>query len=445
MSPEVSVVDEIEATVRSALASEYRIEGLLGRGGMSVVFLARDVQLNRPVALKVLPLKFAEEKTAPERFRQEATIAASLDHPHITPVHRYGTTPEFLWYSMKYIRGQSLEETLRDLGRLGLHSCLSLVEQAASALEYAHRRGVVHRDMKPANVMLDENSWAYVCDFGVAKATGNVKLTQTGGTIGTPAYMSPEQLYGQSVDGRSDQYSLAVMTFELLAGRHPFVAHSVGEVVRMHCVEPAPHLSDIRPDLPGRVTEGVLKAMSKQPDERFDSVLDFLSSIGGRRPPRAPQPRASTEVSEAITEPIGQETRVIAPPLLPRRAGHLTIGMVAAAIVFATQALVGGRGAEGTVDPMAVTVPAQPAATADSSARPVAFGYGKLWLNSQPLGRLIIDGELIGNIPVIGISVGEGRHVLSIVQDGYRRWERAVDIEAGQEIRWTDIVLERER
>ncbi len=278
-----STIDDIEAAVRSALADEYRVDHVLGQGGMSVVLLAEEVALKRPVALKVFPLSLALDESAANRFRQEAQIAASLDHPHIAAIHRFGVAPGFLWYSMKYIQGSSVAETLQNLGRLGLHSTLSLIEQAASALDFAHAHGIIHRDMKPANVMLDENNWAYVCDFGVAKALGNTKLTQTGGTIGTPLYMSPEQLYGRDLDGRADQYSLAVMTFELLAGRHPFIADSVAEIIRLQCTEPPPLVSEFRDDLPEGVVEGIDRALSKDPDDRFPSVIGFLSAIGGRR------------------------------------------------------------------------------------------------------------------------------------------------------------------
>ena len=307
-APNPTPVEEIEAAVREALGAEYRVERILGQGGMSVVFLAEELSLGRPVALKVFPQALAIEKSAADRFRQEARIAASLDHPHIAPIHRFGVAPGFLWYTMKFINGRSLAELLREVGRMDLYSVLGLAEQMASALDCAHRHGIVHRDMKPANVMLDDNSWAFVCDFGVAKAQ-NTKLTQTGGTIGTPAYMSPEQLYGRPLDGRSDQYSLAVVLFELLAGQHPFPADSVAELVQLHCTAPPPPLSQIRAELPERLVLGIQRAMAKDPTERFESVIAFLTAIGGRRPPRPPKPRVSTHVTEAVTERL-----VVAPP-----------------------------------------------------------------------------------------------------------------------------------
>ena len=423
----------IEAAVRSALGAEYRVQRVLGQGGMSVVFLAEELALKRSVALKVFPLTLALGESGADRFRQEAEIAASLDHPHVAPVHRFGVEPGFLWYSMKYIRGSSLAETLHDLGRLGLHSTLSIVEQAAAALDYAHAHGIIHRDMKPSNVMLDEDSWAYVCDFGVAKATGNTKLTETGGTIGTPLYMSPEQLYGLELDGRADQYSLAVMTFELLAGRQPFRADSLAEIIRLQCSGPPPLLSELRNDLPDRVVEGVDQALSKERDDRFPSVIDFLSAIGGRRPPRAPQSRVSTRVTEAVTQRMD-----VTPVRLRRRAairrmlGPLKVVLGAAAIAL-------GGWAVGTI-----TASASSANDASPTASIPHDELGHVWVSADPWGALFIDGTFVGNTPGINLPLGPGTHVVRIERDGYVPVERRFELEPGQEVRLMGIELQRE-
>jgi len=415
-------VEEIESAVRNALGAEYRIERLLGQGGMSVVFLAEELNLGRPVALKVFPQSLAIEKSAQDRFRHEARIAASLEHPHIAPIHRFGVAPGFLWYTMKFIKGRSLAETLKEVGRLDMFSVLSLTEQAASALDYAHQHGIVHRDMKPANVMLDDNNWAYVCDFGVAK-TQNTKLTQTGGTIGTPAYMSPEQLYGRELDGRSDQYSLAVVVFELLAGRHPFPGESVADIVQMHCTTPPPPLSDFRDDLPERLVQGVQRAMSKKPDDRFESVVAFLTAIGGRRPPQAPQPRLSLPASEAVTERLELAP---APPGPRRRWPLLSAGVVLGALAiwgvsFTPVGHVMGIRREATI-PTAPTAP------------------GHVWIRSEPWGHVYIDGDSIG-ITVINRAVAAGSHLLRIQRAGYLPLEQSFDLAPGQELRLTDLRL----
>ncbi|MDH3497060.1 MAG: protein kinase [Gemmatimonadota bacterium] len=439
---ELTVVDEADLAVREALGSDYKLEGFLGQGGMSVVFLAREVNLNRLVALKVLPRRHAEDSSAVERFRQEASIAASLDHPNIVAIHRFGTNARGLWYTMKYIRGRSLEELLRDTGPLDLHDCFSVVEQVAGALHYAHRRGVVHRDMKPANVMLDENGWAFVCDFGVAKALGSPRLTQTGGTLGTPLYMSPEQLYGQTLDGRSDQYSLAVVTFELLTGVHPFAADAVGEIIRRHCMEVAPSLAQYRPDLPVRVADGLARAMSKKPDDRFPDVVEFLTSLGGRRPRRPlPTHRVETVTSGAVTAPLEQSR-----PKRRRRVVALAAaGLVAAAAIAG---VVVPRLPQPAAPIVAVPLPAAaltaPASVEERELAPV-LETGRLFVSSEPWGRLSIDGSPAGRTPAIDLPIAAGTHRIRIERDGYAPFEQEIRVEPGAQVRRTGIRLEATR
>jgi serine/threonine-protein kinase len=222
----------LDQSVRTEMASQFRLERLLGRGGMSLVYLARELELNRLVAVKVLPIQLSMGQDAVERFKREAKIGASLDHPHIVPVHRIGTTPTFLWYSMRWVRGGSLRELLDKGGPMALPDCLRVLEPVAAALHHAHRRGIAHRDVKPANILIDDTGWVGICDFGIAKAFGAMPLTNTGATLGTPGYMAPEQCYGKVPDGRADQYSLAVLAYECLAGRVPFTGDSLGEIVR---------------------------------------------------------------------------------------------------------------------------------------------------------------------------------------------------------------------
>jgi serine/threonine-protein kinase len=428
----LSAVDEADLAVREALADEYQLEGFLGQGGMSVVFLAREVALNRLVALKVLPRRFTVEGNAADRFRQEATIAASLDHPNIVPIHRIGESSRCLWYAMKYIRGRSLEQLLRDAGPLGLHDCFSVIEQVTGALHYAHRRGVVHRDMKPANVMLDDSGWAYVCDFGVAKQAGNPRLTQTGGTLGTPLYMSPEQLYGKPVDGRSDQYALAVLTYELLTGVHPFSADSVGEIIRKHCTEAAPDLSAFREDLPARVGEAVGRALSKDPDDRFGDVVELLIAMGGRRPRRAlPTPGSEPDILTAATRPMG----IVRGVLRSGRRRLVTVGALALALAGG---VVAGRGSQPASAP-----PTLPPPTAEPAAAAVVPASGKLWVNSEPWGQLYIDGARVGHTPATELPIGPGPHTIRVMKDGYVPHEQTIIVPAGDELRLTGIRLRR--
>jgi serine/threonine-protein kinase len=418
----LSAVDEADLAVREALADDFQLEGFLGQGGMSVVFLAREVALNRLVALKVVPRRFTIEGNAADRFRQEATIAASLDHPNIVPIHRLGDTPRCLWYAMKYIRGRTLEQMLRDTGPLGLHDCFSVLEQVVGALHYAHRRGVVHRDLKPANVMLDDSGWAFLCDFGVAKQTGNPRLTQTGGTLGTPLYMSPEQLYGRQLDGRSDQYALAVLTFELLTGVHPFGADSVGEIVRKHCTEPAPSLSQYRADLPPRVAEALARALSKNPDDRFPDVAEYHTAMGGRRPRRPlPTPGTEPDIVTAPTRPIAVATGW--------RRSRRRVALTAGLLLAVAAGVVADRN-------LRQAAPALPAAAGVTAT-------GLLWVSSEPWGQLYIDGTRVGHTPAVELPIGPGPHTVRVLRDGYVPHEETITVPAGGEVRLTDIRLEQ--
>jgi len=437
---DLTIVDEADLAVRGALESDFRLEGFLGQGGMSVVFLARELNLNRLVALKVLPVRSAQESaTGVERFRQEAMIAASLDHPNIIPIHRFGTTPRCLWYTMKYIRGRSLAEVLHDVGPLDLHDAFGMIEQIAGALDYAHRRDIVHRDMKPANVMVDENGWAYVCDFGVAKALGNPRLTQTGGTLGTPLYMSPEQLYGKPLDGRSDQYALAVLTFELLTGRNPFTAESVGEIVQKHCNEVPPSVLEVRPDLSPRVAAGLARAMSKRPEDRFADVIEFLTAMGGRRPRRSPPShRMESAVGAATTEPL----RKSEPHPRPRRRWIPLAAAAAVVLAGAVGTVQAINNWSPAIQPESVAVATQPLVDPEPPPEPIP-APGQLWISAEPWGRLFIDGVSVGRTPAIELPIAAGDHRLRIERDGYETFERDITVEPGAELHLTGLVLQR--
>ncbi len=419
------LADIVLENVRTELESDYRIERVLGHGGMSVVLLARELELSRLVALKILPLQFSMGPDAPERFKREAKMAASLDHPNIVPVHRVGTTPTFLWYSMKYVRGRSLSAVLRETGPMNVVDCLGIFEQVARALDYAHHRGIVHRDIKPANILIDEHGWVSVCDFGVARAFGALPLTQTGTTIGTPAYMSTEQCYGQALDGRADQYSLAIVIYECFTGHPPFVSTSLGELVRMHCMEPAPRLEDDRPDIDKRLSDALVRAMSKQPEQRFESVGELVEALGGQLARLTTTPVTPVETMESLstapTEPLDTEPR--ARRLWPT---------IAAALLFI---VAGGVWIRGVTRPTPQTMTTTPPA-AEAIAAP-----GILAVSSRPWGNLYIDDSLVGPTPQPAVKLAPGTYRLRIVRDGFEPHEQEVEIATGEELRLTGIVL----
>ena len=434
---------ELLSALRRDLASQYQITDLLGRGGMSLVYLAQEMELNRQVAIKVLPLQLLHGADAAERFEREGKISASLDHPHIVPIFRVGSTSTFLWYTMKRIRGRSLEQIISERGGLPLADVLSIVQQVGDALHYAHRQGVVHRDVKPANVMIEESGWAYVCDFGVARAFGSVSLTQTGASLGTPRYMAPEQVEGKPVDGRCDQYSFAILVWEALTGTLPFTGESVGELIRKHLLEPAPRLSDARPNIPGNVSDAVARAMSKNPAERFPDVAAFVRALGGQLERRVSAAFASATV--AAGSALADAPTVRLPQRSRRRAlvlsGLAAIALVGSGIWAALRPSGPANGA--TRHQIADSAPpvASPVRSDTTSRRQPAAAHARLSLSTQPPGMLFLDGKAIRSTPVIGLDITAGRHRVQVKRDGFAPFDTVLTAAAGQEIKWTRKTL----
>jgi TolB-like protein len=271
---------EVPSRVRVAFAERYPIERPLGRGGMATVYLARDLKHQRPVALKVLHPELAAG-LGPERFLREIRIEANLQHPHILPLHDSGEADGFLYYVMPYVEGESLRQRLTREGRLSLADSLRIVGDVGEALAYAHGRGVIHRDVKPENILLT-GGHALVADFGIAKAVeaaGDTKLTETGWGMGTPAYMSPEQIAGGMVDGRSDIYGLGCVLYEMLAGQPPFTGPNARAIFARHHLDPVARLGTVRSAVPPHVEEAVLRALAKEPEDRFETVAQLLEAL----------------------------------------------------------------------------------------------------------------------------------------------------------------------
>jgi serine/threonine-protein kinase len=268
--------------LQEALAQVYLIERELGGGGMSRVFLAKDLELGRQIVLKVLPPEMAAACSV-ERFRREIHLAASLLHPHIIPLLSAGQARGILYYTMPFVEGDSVRTRLVSEWRLPVSEAVGLSREVARALDYAHRRGVVHRDMKPDNVLAHDGH-ALVTDFGIARAikeaAGNVALTTLGVAIGTPAYMSPEQINGdRELDGRSDVYSLGCVMYEMLARRPPFTGMSAHAVMVRHTIDPPPNVRALREEVPPPVSEAITRALAKDPVQRFATAADFASAL----------------------------------------------------------------------------------------------------------------------------------------------------------------------
>jgi TolB-like protein/Tfp pilus assembly protein PilF len=283
-------LSELQERLSAALADRYVLERELGRGGMAVVFLARDLKHDRPVALKVLRSELAAT-LGPERFLREIRLTARLDHPHILPVLDSGEAAGLLWYTMPYVRGESLRDRLRREVQLPLELALDFTRQAASALEYAHREGLVHRDLKPENILLADGQ-VRVADLGLAKALAEVggKLTETGLAVGTPAYMSPEQGSGDDVDARSDVYALGCVLYEMLAGEPPFTGRTPQAIIVKRMSDPVPSVRRLRDAVPEQVEQALTRALAKVPADRFQTAAEFASALTGVAALRQPRP-----------------------------------------------------------------------------------------------------------------------------------------------------------
>jgi serine/threonine protein kinase len=287
-------VADLLGAVQTALADRYRIERELGKGGMATVFLAHDIAQARDVALKVLHPQLAETVGA-DRFKREIRVASSLKHPNILQVLDSGEVNEFLWFTMTYVQGENLFDVLARGQPLPIDRALAITRAVGSALALAHARGVVHRDIKPDNILL-EGDQVMVADFGVARAVSEVheKLTATGMIVGTPTYMSPEQASGEKeVDGRADQYALASVLYEMVSGQPPFKGPTpTATLMRRFAGPPRP----LRPVI--EVSEAaecaIFRALERDPAARFATVTDFLDALEGRAVPAPTAPPPAT-------------------------------------------------------------------------------------------------------------------------------------------------------
>lgn len=310
LSESLAVAD-LRPSVQDALADRYVVQRELGRGGMATVYLAQDVKHERPVALKVLRRGVAESMGA-ERFLREIKLAAKLQHPHILALYDSGEADGALFYVTPYIEGESLGQRLKRESRLPLDDALQLTREIADALDYAHERNVIHRDIKPDNILL-AGTHAIVADFGIARAivrASEEALTQKGFTLGTPAYMSPEQVTGEAdLDGRSDQYSLACVLYEMLAGQPVFTGPSVQVVISKRISEPAPTLRALGVSVPPWVGSAVARALSRHATDRFPTAAAFASAL---RPPRADSPQhAVGSLDDEALDATTRETQLL--------------------------------------------------------------------------------------------------------------------------------------
>ena len=261
------------------MLGSYRIISQVGQGGMATVYKAYQPSMDRNVAVKVLPRQLAESAQFAARFQQEARIIARLEHPHILPVFDFGESDGVTYFVMRYLEAGTLK-TKMEAGPLSLNEIDRLFTQLAEALEYAHGHGIVHRDLKPANALVDAQGNLFLTDFGIAKLleSASPRLTQTDAIMGTPAYISPEQAKAESVDRRSDIYSLGIILYEMVTGSVPFVADTPLAVILKHISDPLPPPSVLKKDISAPIERVILKALAKEPGDRYATAAEFLSA-----------------------------------------------------------------------------------------------------------------------------------------------------------------------
>jgi serine/threonine protein kinase len=307
---------------------------------MATVYLAQDLKHGRPVALKVLRPALAMSM-GPDRFRREITTAARLQHPHILSVHDSGETEGLLWYTMPYVRGESLKERLKRDGPLQLEEAIRITGEAGRALDYAHREGVIHRDVKPENILLTLDGDTLVADFGIARALGGPnesRLTQAGLALGTPAYMAPEQATGErGVDARTDQYSLAIVCYEMLVGRPPFEGTTAPAIIAKRFTSTTPSARAARPEVPDQVDRALQRALALDPEARFGSVAEFVRALGAAA--GSTPPSGVLAIPDSVTAPPLEAS----PSMLhPKTRLVLVVCVLAAVVIAAVLFALGG-------------------------------------------------------------------------------------------------------
>jgi streptogramin lyase len=312
---------------------QYIIQDKLGEGGMGAVYKAEQPAIHRSVALKVLSANFANDPDALGRFKREVDIIAELEHPYILPVYDFGQVDDNPFIVMRFMAGGTLFQHLRNRS-LSQAQLMHVLGQAAEALDYAHARGVIHRDLKPGNVLLDEAGNGYLADFGLAKTLeGTRDLTATGSILGTPAYMSPEQARGEKLDHRSDIYSFAVMVYEALAGQLPFNARSGMEYIQKHLTEAPPSILTVAPRLPRAVGEVLRGAMAKDKNQRparaGEMMANLEAALSGAQVPAAGRPVAASTVARPVPARVGTVIPSAVPQAAPRPGNSWLLPAVA--------------------------------------------------------------------------------------------------------------------
>ena len=424
-------------TTPRTLGSRYEIGEVLGYGGMAEVHLGRDVRLGREVAVKVLRSDLARDPSFQARFRREAQAAASLNHPAIVAVYdtgedltgQNGSTPYIV---MEYVEGRTLRDVLKGEGRIMPRRAMEIVADVCAALDFSHRNGIVHRDVKPGNVMITPAGAVKVMDFGIARAVADnaATVTATAAVIGTAQYLSPEQARGENVDARSDVYSTGCLLYELLTGHPPFTGDSPVAVAYQHVRETAPPPSSSNPDVPPELDAIVMKAMAKNPANRYQTAAemraDLIRAINGR-PVTAEPVLTDDERTTVLGGPVGAggyggyRTAATSAGTGPDRGGRRTAAWIALAVVvllifvaaaFLTTQLVGGNEKKDVAVP---TLVGKTRAEAEGLVRGAGLVVGSVTTQASELTQ---RNKVVDQDPAAGLSRKEGTEVNFVIGGG---------------------------
>ncbi|MDQ6886884.1 MAG: protein kinase [Gemmatimonadota bacterium] len=488
--------DALLAEVREMLAGEYDVEREIGRGAMAIVFRATEAALHRRVALKVLPPELTLNRSLADRFKREARMAAALEHPNIIPVYREGQTGRFLYIAMKLIEGRPLDDVLASQGPLPVPVVLQVLRSVASALAYAHDRGIVHRDIKGGNILIDRDGHVLVSDFGIARAAEDAGMTSTGMLIGTPWFMSPEQCAARRIGPQSDQYSLGVVGFQMLTGFVPFQAETLPGIMHHHFYTPVPNLADVRPDAPVELLRLVTRALSKKPEHRFPTTEALVATLdaipfgenermGGDRMLRdlalgLPVASVTAGTLPALTgtvrlTPHGPISATIEQPVPGRRTRSVLIGAATGFVLLSVVGLgamrvsrrplpeppsvrptlssalasapsnparkepTGGVAVAGPVKP-SVTLPVQRLGPAVAPAPATRFGLVRI--RAYPTdAQIFVDDRIRGVGVVLDASVPVGDRRLRVRAPGYQTFDTTFTVVAGETTQLSRITL----